>query len=165
VTSQRVLTLVEMVRRFNEARETMGHVGLPGSGDRIPLMPDTWTESYRELERVLLRLREERPKRYWHLSTRYLKASERQCELAFRAGRYVGLYPNEAVLKGFAGSFDPIWDTGPRDKAAKGTPTGQVIVQTWSPLVRRQVVRDAVLTVDEWFPGSPYLPKEMLEAA
>lgn len=165
MTSPRTLTLVEMIRRFNEAREVMGHTGIPGSGDKVPLMPDTWTESYRELERILLCLRAERPKQYWHLTQRYLKAQERQVELTFRAGRYAGLLPNEAVLKGFAGSFDPIWPEPGRDRAAKGAPSGEAIVQRWDPNVRREVVRRAVATIDEWFPGSPYLPKEMLAAA
>lgn len=88
-----------------------------------------------------------------------------QRELVFRAGRYVGLDPFEAVVTGFAGSFDPLWDAGPRKhKDAKGTPVGWCIVETWRPDVRRERVRRGVEWLTEEFVGEPFLPLEMVKA-
>jgi hypothetical protein len=168
VTSQRVLTLVEMVRRFNEARDVGARDG-GGDGGAVPLMSLVWNESFRELERVLLRMRAESAEsieQYWHLSERYLRPRERQAWLAFRAGRYAGLRSHEGVLKGFAGPFDPIWpDATARDKKNKGAPEGWTIVQTWDERVSPGLVRAGFETLDAWFPGEPFLPDEMLEAA
>ena len=66
--------VVELLRTLREAREDW-HFGSNGGG--VQLMPTTYSQgSYRELERCLWLMREERRKLWWHTTMRYLYGTE-----------------------------------------------------------------------------------------
>ena len=69
----REAVIVELLERFNELTDPMQSGN--GDGDSgLRLMPATYTPSVRELERLIVKLREERHNVWWHLNERYLKA-------------------------------------------------------------------------------------------
>jgi hypothetical protein len=156
-------TVTEMLRRYRDAQEVLSCTEA-GSSGAPPLMPRTWDRSFRELERCLGVMRDERRKQYQHVQERYLRSVRRQRVLRFAAGRYVPLGPHEAVVVGFAGPFDPLWDVGQRQRRA-GVPEGDCIVEVWQGWVRRETVRDGVEWLAGVFRGEPMLPVEMFEAA
>jgi hypothetical protein len=70
----RELALVALLERYDDLVEPWvgpGSSGLVG----VPLMPPTYTDSVRELERLLRRLREERRGLWWHVNEHYLAVS------------------------------------------------------------------------------------------
>lgn len=164
-TLHKVLTIAEMLRTYRDAQEVL--TVTEGGGDGNPwLMPKAWNASYRQLESLLKRMAGERPKQHFHVRGRYLDSWRRQQELVFRRGRYEGLSPFEAVLKGFAGPFDPLFPPErPNDREARGTPVGWCVVDCWRPEVRRQVVKDGVEWLAGEFVGEPYLPVDKLSDA
>jgi hypothetical protein len=160
-------TIVEMLRRFHEAREAYAEGTGSGDDGHMPQMAKVWNTSFRELERCLKQLREERVSQYWHLCERYIKADRRQKELVYRAGeylvrngaRYERLPAHCEVIVGFV-------TVGERGKHPKGTlGPGPCLVEFWQPKVRRQKVEHAVDRLVDTFRGTPYLPDEMFEAA
>ena len=158
--TQRELIVVELLRRYRDAQETLLASG-EGSGGNPIQMPAVWNASFRELEQILKRMRDERRKQYWHVSQRYIGSVRRQIQLAHRQGRYLGLTPHEAVISGFAGPYDPLWDAGPQGIQRKGTATGYAVVECWLPQVRREIVRAGCEWIASAFTTEPYLPDEM----
>jgi hypothetical protein len=152
-----VLTIAEMLRTYRDAQEVL--TTTEGGGDGAPwMMPRAWNQSYRQLETLLHRMSRERPKKFFHVRSRYLDSNRRQCELVFRAGRYVGLNAFEAVLKGFAGPYDPLFPpVRANDREARGMPSGWCVVDAWRPEVRRQEVKLGVMWLAQEFVGEPYL--------
>lgn len=62
-----------MLRSYNEAQATLnGPSDVRGDGDSVNLMPRSWNESYRELERCLRKLRAENAPLYAHIRERFL---------------------------------------------------------------------------------------------
>lgn len=148
-------TITEMLKRFHEARETLdGKDGSPKSGERVPLMPVTWNDSYRQLERLLIKLRVERTSQHWHVSERYLRCTIRVIEAPTRktkSGNVEILLPAHTEL--VAGS--PVI----------GGTTARCRVRQWSPRVREEKVRRGVSWLAENYQGEPYMPVEFLAAA
>ncbi len=141
---------MEMLRRYTEAQEPLsGRSQVPGSGDRLPLMPPTWNDSYRELERCLRQLRDTRPTCYWHLCERFIRTQDLTLELPVRRGR-VKLPPHTEVAAGHV---------------SIGAKTAKLRCRRWSSSVREQKVRLALAWLVREFRGMPFLPLEFTELA
>jgi hypothetical protein len=160
-------TIVELLRRFNEAREAFGEAGGPGDGSHVPQMARVWNSSFRELEKRLIQMRSERPSQFWHVSERYIRATRRQVDLKYQAGlylletdgRWARLPAHCEVVVGFV-------TAGERGKTVKGVlGPGPCVVASWDSRVRQSKVDRGVDWLAEAFSGTPYLPVEFLEAA
>jgi hypothetical protein len=158
-------TLVAMLERYREAQEAFGESSGPGDGSHVPMMSPLWNRSFRELERCLHRMRDERPSQYHHLGERYLRCQRRQKTLLFKAGEYmkpdgnrwVKLGPNEDVAVGFV-------TEGTRGKTSQTLGPADCVVVSWAGHVRRQKVERAVDWLVDVFDGDPFLPDAFLEA-
>lgn len=56
----RLETVVTLLERYHEFVTPSSMNGVGGTGEHVPLMPDTYTASVREIERLLRRMRESR---------------------------------------------------------------------------------------------------------
>lgn len=75
----REATLVLLLERYDDLVDPMQ---IRAGGDRDgfgALMPGTYNASVRELERLVVRLRAERPNLWWHVNARYLACTWRTC--------------------------------------------------------------------------------------
>lgn len=145
--------IVEMLRRLEDARETQnGPSGLKGDGQSIPLMPPTWNDSYRELDRCLALMREKRPSQHCHVCERYVVTSKKlhRKEVHIRNGKITGINAHEELYAG-----------QPTIKADKI----EVIIYRWQPWVRAEKVRRGIEWLTNEFRGEPYLPLEFVQAA
>jgi hypothetical protein len=147
-------TIVEMLRYYTLAQETLnGPSGIHGTGELTVAMSSMWNDSYRELERCLKLLREERKSQYWHVTQRFIYAEAVTLEVPVkrdRNGNVVFKLPPNTELVAGAGSVG--------DKKAKAR------CRRWLPGVRKEKVKLGVAWLAKSFNGEPYLPKE-LEAA
>ena len=137
-----------MLKRFNEARETMSKDGI-GDGDGYPGMPPTWNNSYAELENCLTWLRVERPKQYSHVLHRYIKTESVFLEVEFHKGK-AKLKPHHELAAG---------------AAISGQKKTRVRCLRWATWVKLQEVDKGVKSISDRFRGEPFLPKEFQEAA
>lgn len=134
-----------MLARYEDAQETLnGPSDIKGDGNSIAAMPSTWNDSYRELERCLLKLRTERPTQYWHLCERYVRCATKQIEVPMQNGK-PKLPPHTELAA--------IRETGRRYTT--------VMVKQWTPAVRAEKVRKAIDYIASEFKGEPYLPAEL----
>lgn len=133
--------IVALLERYGELVDPMqsGNGGEAGWGLR---MPATYTPSVRELERLLRRMRGERPSQWWHVSERYIRA--------------------QSALK----------DVPVKRRTKHGKPVTVVerqVVTTWHPGVRLEKVRKGVeWLADSWDArrvGEPMLPAAVMVAA
>jgi hypothetical protein len=146
----RVEIFEEMLRRYSEAQETMNKGGM-GDGSSVTLMPLTWNESYRELERVLKLMREERPSQWWHLTERFLRCQDQVAEVrVFR------------TRKGPEFRLPAHCELGAGAPQIAGH-TARVRLVVWSSSVRMEKVRRGLEYVSQQFRGDPFLPQEFLE--
>lgn len=77
--SVREVAIVQLLERYEDLVDPQQ---IRAGGDRDgfgALMPGTYTGSVRELERLVVRLREERHHLWWHLNERYLACEWRTC--------------------------------------------------------------------------------------
>lgn len=72
--SRREEIIVALLERYSELVDPM-QAGGGGEGGWGLSMPATYTDSVRELERLLRVMREVRPSQHWHLSERYIRAT------------------------------------------------------------------------------------------
>lgn len=142
-------TLVELLRRFEEAREVSFRDGSGGGGGLVPLMPLTWTASYRELERCLVQLRSEHRTLYRHLHARYLDPWRMRLSVPVRKGGELRL-PTDCELA--AG------------QPSVGLKTADVIVNVWPGWVDMLLVGAALDELERLFVGEPFLPAEFVAA-
>jgi hypothetical protein len=145
----RIEILEELLRRYGEAQETMNKGGV-GDGDAVTLMPLTWNESYRELERVLKVMRTERRSQWFHVTERYLRCTERVAEVRVvrtKRGPELKLPPHSELGAG-----------APEIAGA----TARVRLVVWKPEVRMEKVRRGLEYVSAEFRGEPFLPAEFL---
>jgi len=141
--------LVEMLRRYDEARTLNGRDGLAGDGGGVTTMPATWNSSYRELENCLIRLRASKPILYRHVGARLIDRREAVRTLPVVAGEVI--HPRfMEVAAGQSGSGD-------RQAVFK--------VYTWPEWVDEKLVSEGVDWLSDHFRGDPYLPREFYEAA
>lgn len=142
--------ITEMLRHYNDAEDPMnGPSGVRGDGLSLPLMPEAWNQSYRELERVLKVMRDEVPWLWWDIRERFLACQVRMVEAKVSKGR-VKLPDNCEVAAG---------------AVEVGSKTVKVRVRQWSPLVRQERVEAGVCWISERFRGEPFLPDEFAEQA
>ena len=144
-----------MLRRYNDIEDpTNGSTGIRGTGDRLPRMNPEWNHSYRELERCLKLLRDERtrdPKhggQYWHLHQRYIAATTATIECHVRNGK-IKLPPHCELAAG---------------QVQVGAKTVRVQVRRWNPAVDNRKVRRSIEWISDHFRGEPFLPLELLAA-
>ena len=140
--------IVEMLKRFHEAREE-ALSGQPGDGSHVPQMPSTWNASYRELERCLRLLRDDRPKQYRQVYLRYVDHTGRTMEVTFHRGK-PKLPPNTELLAG---------------AAISGEKSARVRVRAWPDWVKQVEVDKGVRYLSDQFRGEPFLPRAFQEAA
>jgi len=138
--TRREEVIVQLLERFQELVEPAGGNGIPGSGDYLPLMPATYTPSVRELERLLIRMRDERRSQWWHVTERYLR-----CQ-----------HVNRDV---------PVKRKGKNGKTV--TVVERQLVVTFHPGVRAEKVRRGISWLaEEWRLGhEPMIPQELMVAA
>lgn len=147
MTKQQIIC--SMLARFNEARETLNGPGdIRGDGNSVTLMPSTWNDSYRELERCLLNLRNTHKPLYAHIQERYLAQQPfneivRKVEVNHR-GNLV-LPANTVVLC--------VIDRRKNIATAR--------LRRWHPWVRREKINEAVDILASEFRGEPFLAPEL----
>lgn len=72
--SQRAQVIAAILERLDEFSDPLnGPSSMAGSGDRVPLMPGTYTASVREVERLYKQLRSEDRSLHWHLAEWYVR--------------------------------------------------------------------------------------------
>ena len=152
--SQREEIIVEMLKRYTEAQETLTE-GIRGDGDGHPKMPGTWNDSYRRLERFLIAMREnaEMRSRWWHVTQRYVDAEVVSMEVPFKKtakGPIPKLPPHTELVAG---------------AAEVGEFTSRVRIRRWDSKVQEAKVRKAVTLLAEMFEHEPFLPQEFKRAA
>jgi len=152
VRDKRADVIAQILDRWCELTERAGSSGVKGDDGTVALMPKTYTPSVREVERLMVRLREERHSVWWHVNERFLKAHTRTL---FRCPKCKG--ETHAAQHRH------------RDKHGKHSnyEGARVLRTTWSPRVDARKV-DAGL---QWMAGEwslahePMLPSELLVAA
>lgn len=103
----RVEVLREIAGRYHELVSNSGSPGQPGSGDRIPLMPATYTQTVREFERLMAYMRHDRGESLqvvdgekvsvralrWHILEWYVNATHtiRHVPIQLKKGRKIAL--------------------------------------------------------------------------
>jgi len=140
--------ITELLRHWNDVEATLNsNSGLPGTGERIPLMSPAWNHSYRELERVCRVMRHRKPRLWWHVRNRYLACDTIMAECSVRKGRI--LLPARCELA--AG------------QAVVGAKTVRVQVRTWHPDVQDAQVERGVEWISRHYQGEPFLPEELAD--
>ncbi len=139
-----------MLLHYEDAQSVMGGPdGFAGSGERVMLMSKAWNASYRELERCLHAMRDERRSQWWHVTERYLRCEERMAKVPVKKGR-PKLPPHSEIAAG---------------APEIGSTTARLRLRVWSPSVREEKVRRGLQWLADEFRGEPYLPVEMTSLA
>jgi hypothetical protein len=152
-------TLIEMLKRYDDAQNTLIHSG-DGSNGWPQLMPPTWNQSYRELERALRQLRSTHPEPYRHLHARYIDPWRMRAEVPVKKGGELRL-PRDCELA----AGQPV----------SGLKTAHVILNVWADWVNACrkcdldkptccAVRRALDELERTYRGEPYLPAEFIAA-
>lgn len=126
-----------------------------GCGVFSSLRCSCWLRSVDELDRCLRTLRASRPDVYRHVEARYgqtVKARRRH--VRFRAGHWLGLQANEAVLiprfdersKGRVGERERVYD--------------EILLVRWPHWVRAGTAEEGLEMIEREFHGTPALPAE-----
>jgi hypothetical protein len=144
-------TIVEMLKRYREAQETLNQGNDPGNGG-VTLMPATWNHSFRELERCLHVLSGDR-----HLLARFVDpiiSRRRLIGKRTKDGEVVfANVPHHAEVRSYAKLPD-------KDRAVN---EWDVVLATWPGWVKNQLVAGALDALESEFKSEPFLPKEMFE--
>jgi len=113
----------------------------------LPLMCAAWNHpSYRELDRLLGRLKDERHRLYWHLSHAYFHARLRRVKVCPRC---------RAVM--------PSWHSANFHKHGhSNVAVVPKVVRVLDPNVLDERVEAAVTWLDEQWHGEPYVPDDLL---
>lgn len=151
-------TIIELLKHYREAQETLGSAGDNGSGEGQPWrMPKAWNQSYRELERCLHVISGERPKQHRQLMARYVDPTIcRRRLIGRRKGDGSVLFvnmPYHAEVRSYAKLPD-------KDRLAN---EWDVVLATWPAWVKEQLVGHAVDALVKHFVGDAYLPQEMFD--
>lgn len=143
--------LTQLLERYNELTDPM-QTRRPGDGTHVPLMPETYTPSVKELERLLIRLRDERHHLWWHINERYLKVTETN---AYRCPKCGGITHASHHRH--------------RDRRGKlhDYPGARIIVHHWNHRTNPTKIRTAIeWLATEWnLKSEPMIPTELMVAA
>lgn len=138
-----------MLHRFHEARDpAFGRDGMPGDGDGVAHMPSTWNQSYRELERCLVRLRDVKSQAYHHVMARHVDRTERVKLLRFVSGKPV-LPPRCEVVAG---------------TVSVGEKYATCRVMEHPEWVDERMVAHGLAFLSREFRGEPFMPEEFVAA-
>lgn len=139
-----------MLRRYNEAQDPLsGRVGVKSSGTRTPEMPETWTHSYKKLERCLCRMRAEQPGLYWHVRTRFVDPE---------------LVTVLAIVKDGKARL-PDHHEHHAGQITVGDKIARLVCRRWSRAVDDAQVRRGLAWLTREYPGQPFLPREFTDLA
>jgi hypothetical protein len=120
-----------------------------GDGERLPLMSRCWNHaSYRELDRLLSAMRDERRHLYWHLSQTYFYAPRRR---VLQCPRCLGIVP--------------AWHQSPNfhKHGHKNVAVVPRVIRVPESGVHEAYVEQAVGWIDErWALDDVFLPDELL---
>jgi len=147
--------IVEMLRRFRDAQETL--CVSQGGGAGVSLMPKTWNQSFRELERCLHALSAERPKQARMLLARYVDPTVSRRKLVGRRNAkgevvFAKLPPHSEIR-----SYAQLPERGHAHE-------WDAILASWPKWVQPKAVESGVDRVCALFAGEPFLPAEFLDA-
>ena len=130
--------------------EAQGMRDQRGDGEHLPLMSRCWNHpSYRELDRLLGRMKDERTHLYWHLAETYFRATHRR---VLQCPRCRGVMP--------AWSSVSFHKHGHSSVAV--VPKVIRVVQVG---VRVPVVEDGVTWLERNWQGEVFLPDELMAVA
>lgn len=140
--------LIEMLKRFKEAQETLlGPTDFrQGEPDGVTLMPLSWNRSFRELDRCLRRLRDRKPTLYRHLRERYIDPEIVTVDLLVKNGKVI--YP--ACCEHDAG------------QPQIGSKMARVRVRRWRTTLNDALVKEGIDWLMVEFNETPSLPGEMV---
>ena len=121
-----------------------------GDGEHLPLMSRAWNHpAYRELDRLLGRMRTYRRHLYWHLAETYFRATRRQ---VLQCPRCKGVMP--------------AWHSANFHKHGhSNVAVVPRVIRVLRPEVRDAKVEQAVAWLDEQWQGEVFLPDELVVAA
>lgn len=154
--SDRELTIKAMLERFLEARcQRRGEGGIGGQFSSADLSWDdtTWTPSYAELDRCLVRLSNlarsqpfEFSSIWWHLRHRYLQVETARKEIFMQKTTHGQRRPqrlpeNMEIIAG------PTY--------IKGSNKAMVTVRIWDPKVTPSLVSAGIVWISQEFRGTP----------
>ena len=152
--TQRELIVVELLRTLPEVQAPLqsgGEGGIEKTGRLLLMGNDYHQGSYRELERLLAVMKEDRPSQRWHVLERYTRCDRRRMKVRFVGGK--AILPAHHALIG---------DTL-RGKGTRAVTVEERIVEAWDPSVRLERVRRGVAWLAVSFRGSPQLPKDLMD--
>lgn len=152
-------TLVEMLRRYRDAQETLTGSYVSTGDGAVPLMPPTWTASMRELERCLQVLSGERPKQARQLLARYVDPAISRRRLRGKRAKDGQVTFAELPKHSEVRAYQKLPDV---DRAAN---EWDVILASWPTWVRASLVEAALQRLEALFVGEPFVPVEFLAAA
>lgn len=149
VWSSREYVIVNILEQYADLTEPGAKLGIAGDDGAHPHLPHTYTDSVKEIERLMRQLQAERRSQWWHVNARYLAATSSTKTKHRLHGRWTDLEPHEAVM-GFPAGWTLVLDEE-RGKR-KQTPTEhRVYVVSWNPNVRAEKVRRGVRHLaDNW---------------
>lgn len=173
----RTQTIVSILEQFDELANPLWSTAGGGSGGPA-LMPKTYNASVREVERLLLGMRDDRAhplvssagvkhsvrSLWWHVDQRYLKAQRVLRDVGFLRGSYHGLKANEEVV-GRPGGWELVLAEQRQKHARKPEPM-RVVVTTWHRDVDHVKVTLGIdFLAAHWaLAHEPFLPAESLAA-
>lgn len=177
--SHREQVIVELLERYNDLSDPVR----AGNGDGITgvlRMPPTYDASVRELERLLVTMRDDRHRPllvlpsgekasvrscWWHVNQRYLEAVTVMRTLVWRRGRWAGLNGHAAVVAQ-PGGWELALAAERSKKRRDATQQLRVKVAVWDPQVSpARVARGVGWLADEWgLVHEPMLPRELMVA-
>ncbi len=141
LVSRREEVIARLLDRYTELVDPLnGPASVRGDGDSVVGMPRTYTPSVRELERLMVRMRQEARSIWWHTNAYYIACQwvtkDRPVKRKGKSGKTVTVMERQAVR---------VHDSGVRlEKVRRGV--------SW--------------LASEWsLPVEPMLPVELLEVA
>lgn len=134
--TKRETTIADILNRWDELVERAGRSGVRGDDDTVSLMPRSYNASVREVERLMRRMKVERPSQWWHVSERYLRSQRSSKTVLWWQGRWQLPAHHEVVAQPGGWTLELA-----RGKKRRAPQEFRVAVVSWSPAVRAQKVR------------------------
>lgn len=143
-----------MLENYNDARETLNGPRdyRDGDGGAGPMNPPTWTPEYEELERCLLKLREQDRPTFAHVQERYL-ANQQYNEVV------------RTISVNQRGNPIPPNNTKILCVLETRKHTARVRLRRWHSWVSRERLNIGLRQLAEDFQGEPSVSRQLLAAA